>query len=191
MASNQEFSLMGNETRRANYMKRFTLMFSVILLLAATASSQENREKYVGRSSCDAELQPHGADFGMRLDKTQRTYLEYRNLGKTKALLIIQYQAEGEKCGVIRDVVETRDLSRDFEFSCTDLRKPSDVVVGSSKRKDKRETVPAIEAWRIDLKALTFNLISRKVSCTNESYTGQDDGSDLVDAAKKRAPGTQ
>jgi len=46
--------------------------------------------------------------------------------------------------------------------------------------------IPA-EAWQIDLKGLTFKKTRDKVSCINESYAGSDDGSDLVDAAKKRA----
>lgn len=108
-------------------------------------------------------------------------------MGKTKILLIVQFEDETDTCGVIRDVVQIRRISKDFEFSCVDLQAPADVVVGTSRRNGSIKPVTAIEAWRIDLKEQKFIETRHKVTCTMESYAGEDDGSDLVDEAKKRA----
>lgn len=166
---------------------RLLVAYIVFVGVASAVSAQGERQNFVGTNSCASDVQAQGASFGMRLDKSQRAFLEYRNLGNIKVLFIIQYKNEGDKCGVIRDAVETPDLSQDFEFSCIDRAKPTDVVVGTSRRTDSRDTITAHEAWRIDLKKQSFNTVPRKVTCYNESYAGEDDGSDLVDAAKTRA----
>ena len=88
---------------------------------------------------------------------------------------------------MIRDAVAIRRISKEFQFSCFDPSAPGDVVVGTRNANDTRTTGMAIEAWRIDIVNQTFNKTTDKVSCTNESYAGSDDGSDLVDEAKKRA----
>jgi hypothetical protein len=89
-------------------------------------------------------------------------------------------------CGVIRDVVEISDASKEFEFSCVDPTVPGDVVIGTSKRKDSMEPLTAIEAWRVDLKKDTFNRITHKVRCINENPLDSEDRGDLAEQAKKR-----
>jgi hypothetical protein len=159
----------------------------MFLAMTNSAEAQAFKEKYLGKSSCDRDIQSKRPDFGMGLDKTQKTYLKHRYLSDAQLLLIVQLQGESDKCGVIRDVVEIRDASKEFEFSCVDPTVPGDVVIGTSKRKDSMEPLTAIEAWRIDLKENTFNRITHKVRCINENPLDSEDRGDLAEQAKKRA----
>jgi hypothetical protein len=122
----------------------------------------------------------------MGLDKTRLTYLIDRHLPNATVLLLVQLKS-GDNCGVIRDVVELRDLSKEFEFSCVDYQVPGDVVIGTSKRNRSIMPVTAIDAWRIDLKEQAFSKISHKVSCADENYADSEDRGDLAEEAQKRA----
>lgn len=170
-------------------MKRYGLAAGVacFFALAASASAQGLRHEYVGKSSCAVGIKGTGAGYSARLDKTQNAYLEARTLSHSKILLITQYETGDLKCGIVRDLIQIRDLSKGFDFSCFSRRSPSDVVVGTMKEDEGRERWIPAEAWQINLKELTFEKARESVSCINENYAGSDDGSDLVDAAKKHA----
>ncbi|HLZ52525.1 MAG TPA: hypothetical protein VKP61_17375 [Candidatus Acidoferrum sp.] len=158
----------------------------MFLAMISCAGAQGLKQKYLGKSSCDRDIQSERPDFSMGLDKSQKTYLIHRYLSNTKILLLVQLQGDTDKCGVIRDVVEIRDPSKEYEFSCVDPEVPSDVVIGTSKRKDSMKSLTAIEAWRIDLKKDTFNRVTHKVRCTNENPLDSEDRGDLAEQAKKR-----
>jgi hypothetical protein len=166
---------------------RIVVGICVFLTVISSAEAQGIKEKYLGKSSCDRDIQSKRPDLGMGLDKTQRTYLIHRHLADAKVLLLVELQGESDKCGVIRDVVEIRDASKEFEFDCVDPLVPGDVVIGTSKRKDSLEPLTAIEAWRIDLKKDTFNRITHRVSCIDENPLDAGDRGDLAEQAKKRA----
>lgn len=171
-------------------MTRMTLVFcpfALLLAMGSGASGQDFKQKYVDKSSCAPDIQSDRPDFSSRLDKTRNTYLINRNFPNAKILLIVQLKNENDKCGVIKDVITIRRIAKEFQFSCFDPSAPGEVVVGTRNANDTRTTGTAIEAWRIDRVKQTFNKTSDKVTCTTESYAGSDDGSDLVDAAKKRA----
>jgi hypothetical protein len=159
----------------------------IFLAMMSGAEAQTFKERYLGKSSCDRDIQSRRPDFSMGLDRTQRTYLVHRYLSDTKILLIVQLQGESDRCDVIRDLIEIRDPSKEFEFSCVDSKVSSDVVIGTSKRRDSMEPLTAIEAWRIDLKENTFNRITHKVRCINENPLDSEDRGDLAEQAKKRA----
>lgn len=163
------------------------LILISFLATSLTVKAQGVKDRFVGKSPCAPETLSKRPDFSMRLDKTQRTDLVNRNLSHSKVLLIVQYKDGVDTCGVILDAVEIRNMSEDFQFSCFDPLTPEGVVVGTRNTNDSRITGIAIEAWRIDSKQLTFKKDSHKVKCSYESAAGVDDGSDLVDAAKKRA----
>ena len=75
-----------------------------------------------------------------------------------------------------------------FEFRCFDAEAPTDVEIGTIVRKyGTVKIVPAIEARRIDLKEQKFVEIPHEVVCSADGFDGEDDGSDLVDAAKTHA----
>jgi hypothetical protein len=158
----------------------------VLLAMAASTKAQTAKEKYLGKSPCAADLQSERPDFSLRLDKRTRTDLVNRNLAQSTLLLIVQYKDQSDSCGVIRDAVEIRHLSKVFHFDCVDPQAPHDVVVGTREADDQKLTGVAIDAWRIDLDKLVFNRLDHKVICTYKSYAGSDDGGDLVDQAKSR-----
>ena len=166
---------------------RIGLILIVFLTASLTAKAQNVKDRFVGKSPCAAETLSERPDFSIRIDKAQRTDLVNRNLPNSKVLLIVQYKNEADHCGVILDAIEIQNMSKDFQFSCFDPLEPGAVVVGTRNTNDSRVTAVAIEAWRIDLKKETFNKDRHKVKCSYESGAGEDDGSDLVDAAKKRA----
>jgi hypothetical protein len=163
------------------------LLLVVALATSLTAKAQSVKERFVGKSPCAAETLAKRPDFSMRLDRTQRTDLANRNFAKSKVLLIIQYKNETDHCGVILDAVEIQNMSKDFQFSCYDPSEPGAVVVGTRNTNDSQVTAMAIDAWRIDLKKQIFNKDNHKVRCSYESGAGEDDGGDLVGAARKRA----
>lgn len=152
-------------------MTHWRIAFAMMLLFTTSvvARAQDRlREKYVGQSSCTTEIKVVGSQYGMRLDKTQNTFLEARKLSETKILLIVQYTPGDHKCGMIRDVIETRQLVSAFEFSCTDLQMPSAVVIGTRDMNDEKIAGFASQAWRIDLKEQKFIVTRDRVSCTRE-----------------------
>ena len=168
-------------------MKRFRVVIGALALLTmgTCVRSQDLKQKYVGKSGCTEGIR--GRQYGARLDKTQNTYLEARVLPTVKVLLIIQFQDASDRCGLIRDIVENHRIAADFEFACVDNHRPSEIVIGTRDSDDEKITGPAIQAWLIDLKNQSFVLTRDRVTCSRENDAGSDDGSDLVDAAKKHA----
>jgi hypothetical protein len=159
---------------------------SIFLAMFSSARAQGFKQKYLGKSSCDQDIQSARPDFSMGLDKTQKTYFIHRYVSDAKILLIVQLRGGSDRCGVILDVLEIRDPAKEYEFSCVDPEVPSDVVIGTSKRKNSMKSLTAIEAWRIDLKENTFIRIADKVRCINENPLNSVDRGDLAEQAKKR-----
>ena len=81
---------------------------------------QEHKQRFVGKSPCAPDIQSELSDFSLRLDKTQDLTLLYRDLSAVKVVMIIQPNGSGDHCGVIRDVVQTTRIAKDFEFRCFD-----------------------------------------------------------------------
>lgn len=168
---------------------RISVVIFVMTLAAggALAKTDELRQKYVGTSNCAAELQAASGFYSIRLDKTQKAYLIAYELKDRNILTIVQYEKDGDQCGTIRDVVQSRTPASSYVWECSHRVAPSDVVVGTWPANHPSVSGRATEAWRIDLKGLKFNPISDPVSCVVRGGTGSDDGLDLTDWAKKRA----
>ena len=163
---------------------RSAVALAALLATAAVAQAQDIKQRFVGKSPCAPDIQSEHSDFSLRLDKSRNTELLYRNMADAKVLLIVQYVQQD--CGVIRDVVQVIHPAKNFEFRCFDPQAPNDVIIGTSIRKyGDVKLVSAIDAWRIDLKEQKFIETSHKVTCSAEGWAGEDDGSDLVDEAKK------
>ena len=158
-----------------------------ILATANVSFGQEFRQRFVGKSPCEAELKSDQPDFSLRLDKAQKTTLLYRDFSKAKILMIVQVTGDPEHCGTIRDLVVVHRVQKDFEFRCFDPKAPTDVIVGTAIRRGTSKQVPAIDAWRIDLNNQKFVEIQDKVVCSAQGWSGEDDGSDMVNEAKKYA----
>jgi hypothetical protein len=103
--------------------------------------------------------------------------------------MIIQPTGDNNHCGVIRDLLQITHPAKNFEFRCFDSQAPTDVIIGTTIRKGKGRVndVVAIDAWRIDLKEQRFVETRHKVVCSADGWDGEDDGSDMVDEAKKYA----
>jgi len=63
----------------------------------------------------------------------------------------------------------------------------SDVIVGTWPAKHPSVTGPALEAWRINLKALNFEELQAHVNCDAGNYAGNDEGDSLADWVRERA----
>jgi hypothetical protein len=166
---------------------RSLLLLFEILAMATVSHAQEFRQRFVGKSPCVADLKSEQPDFSLRLDKAQKTTLLYRDLSKAKILMIVQATGDPEHCGIVRDIVVLHRIQKDFEFRCFDPQAPGDVVVGTAIRRESTKPVSALDAWRIDLKDQKFIETQHKVVCSAEGWNGEDDGSDMVDEAKKYA----
>src|SRR5882762_8954922 len=144
---------------------RSVLLLSGILAMTTASHAQDFRQRFVGKSPCVADLKSEQPDFSLRLDKAQKTTLLYRDLSKSKILMIVQATGrDPEHCGIIRDIVVLHRTQEDFEFRCFDPQAPTDVIVGTAIRKGKTKPVSAIDGWRIDLKNQRFVETQDKVS---------------------------
>lgn len=171
---------------------RSTAVLAGLLAIAGIAKAQGFKQQYVGKSPCSPDIQSEFSDFGLRLDKTQNLTLLYRDLSKVKPkvriVMIIQPKAGNPGCGVIREVVQITHIAKNFEFRCFDPQAPTHVILGTAiRRYGSVKAVTAIDAWRIDLKEQKFIETRHKVTCSAGGWDGDDDGSDLVDEAKKYA----
>ncbi len=166
---------------------RTIAVLSVLLATVGSTRAQDLRQQYVGKSPCALELQSEQPDFSLRLDKIKNTTLLYRDLSKTKILMIVEPTGDAKHCGVIRDLIQITHIVRNFEFRCFDPRAPNDVMIGTAVRNGNAKPVTAIDVWWIDLKKLEFVETKHRVTCSAEGWAGADDGSDMVDEAKKYA----
>ena len=166
---------------------RSLLLLSGILAMTTVSHAQDFRQRLVGKSPCVADLKSEQPDFSLRLDKAQKTTLLYRDLSKAKILMIVQATGDPEHCGIVRDIVVLHRIQKGFEFRCFDPEAPADVVVGTAIRRGSTKPASAIDAWRIDLKDQRFVETQHKVVCSTQGWSGEDDGSDMVDQAKRYA----
>jgi hypothetical protein len=162
------------------------LIIAILTVLFAAAVSEDDlQKKYTGQSNCSPELK--SADhYGIRLDKTQIAYLDSYQWKGTNIVAIVQYKQEGEKCGIIRDVVQSQDATSSFIFECTSCDAPADVFVGTWPETHRGSSGSAVEAWKIDLKSLKFVPVKKPVHCVNRDYSGSDEGDDLATWARNR-----
>lgn len=168
-------------------------MLAGVLATARVARAQDFKQ-YVGKSPCEPGIQSEYSDFGLRLDKTQQLELVARYWDKAQVVFIIQANQPSDGCGVIRDVIQITHVNtfghgKHFEFRCFDAQAPTDVIVATIMRKyGNTKDMPALDAWRIDLKEQKFIETSHKVVCSADGWAGEYDGSDdMVDDAKTYA----
>jgi hypothetical protein len=183
--------LLDIKSRRRRMTKLKYLIVLIGFLAAArlaTAAQDDLRRKFVGKSPCALEFQSKHSDFSLRLDKTEKTTLLYRDLSKVKILMIVQPTGDdNDHCGVIRDLIQITHVAKDFEFRCFDPQAPTDVVFGTSIRHGSTKLVSAIDAWRVDLKTEKFVQTQHQLVCSADGWDGEDDGGDMVDNAKTYA----
>lgn len=166
-------------------MCRITVACFALLLMSACAKATPLPQKYAGQSGCAEDLKSSFNNYGIRLDARQRARLEAHGF-KTQAILtIVQYSGAKDRCGVVRDAIQVKAPNYAFVWECSDKRDPSAIVVGT--RSMENANGPALEAWRIDLKTLTFVPLHVPVTCQSRGGAGFDDGGDLATWAKQRA----
>lgn len=170
---------------------RRVVVLALLLTAAGVTRAQDFKQRYIGKDPCSPEIKGEYGDLSLRLDKTRNSEIRALDKGKTQVTMIIEHKKDGSACGLIRDVVEITHLSKGkhFEFRCFDPQAPTDVIIGTTIRKGKARVndVAAIDAWRIDLKDQKFVETQHKVVCSADGWDGEDDGSDMVDEAKKYA----
>jgi len=161
----------------------------IVVFLAIMAMGQDNlQQKYVGKSKCLPELKSATERYGIRLDKSQNAYLAAFKLKDRNILTIVQLKDTNDRCGIIRDVVQSRDVESSFVWECRDKKALADVIVGTWPAKHPKTSGPAMEAWRIDLAQLKFVPVQGvPVTCVAGYYAGSDEGDDLAAWAKKRS----
>jgi hypothetical protein len=178
---------------------RFSRLFVQLAMIFATSAyllSQAANDKpddvrfsLIGKNSCATELKLATTRYGIRLDSSQNAYLMAYRLKAANILTIVQYGKDNQKCGVIRDVVQSRDHDSSFVWECRSPNMRSDVIVGTWPAKHRSVTGPAIEAWRINLRALRFDEVQAHVNCEAGNYAGPDEGDSLADWVREKAAG--
>ena len=158
--------------------------FLALLASQLTLAQTQDLKAYVDKSSCSPGLEKGVGSYGIRLDKKQVARLEARTINSKKALMIVQYQKEWDECGVVKDIVEAGRDDTDFIFESVDDKDPGAIVVGTWRT--PRIAGRSLESWRIKLDSLMFVRISRSLRYVPQTLEGNDDGSDLVDWARKR-----
>jgi hypothetical protein len=165
------------------------ILATSVYLVSQVANDKRDdvRFSFVGKNSCVPELKLATTRYGIRLDSRQNAYLMAYRLKTANILTIVQYEKDDHNCGVIRDVVQSRDHDSYFVWECRSPNMRSDVIVGTWPAKQPSVTGPAVEAWRINLKALKFEDAQAHVNCEGGNYTGNDEGDSLADWVRERA----
>jgi hypothetical protein len=171
--------------------KALLLGLIAVSLVTESTLAEDLRQRLVGRDDCIPEFRSPRGRSGIRLDKKQGAYLTNYKLKDANLLLIVQYQNGNERCGVIRDVVQSSDLTASFVWDCVDAKDPSAVVVGTWPAEHPAVKGPSKKTWRIDLKDFKFIPLQQVVSCRAGNYAGSDEGDGLSDWAMKRAKNSQ
>ncbi|HEX4486018.1 MAG TPA: hypothetical protein VH088_07115, partial [Terriglobales bacterium] len=108
-------------------MKAWQLSSDLFILLVSLATLKADvAANFVGRNSCSPEFR-HSARI--RLDSSQKAYLMAKRLKAANILAIVQYEKKDETCGIIRDVVQSRDNDNSFVWKCYSQKARSAVVV--------------------------------------------------------------
>jgi hypothetical protein len=163
---------------------RVSIFIAVLLAIVSTARADDLLKIFVGRNSCESDLRGT-YQRGIRLDKTQNAYLSARTFGDKIVLMIIQRTKEGDPCGIVRDIISSRQVNVSFEFLCVECSDPSMVVIGTWPNNNNSFSINALQAWRINLSDLTFSPIDKQVICFQRTYNGTDEGEDIVHWARK------
>lgn len=172
-----------------------SLLFLLILLslVGKRASAEDRWKTYIGKSNCIPELSSPINRYGVRMDRAQKAYVMVYKFKDSEIITVVQYEDESgsdrKRCGVIRDVTQVQDKNSSVVWECVDRRTPAAVVIGTWPAKHSKPYGAATEAWRVDLKELTFIPVEQApkfVSCHPEDR-GNDDGDGLSDWAKKHA----
>ena len=181
----QEFILTDIRFGRTNNVIRTVKTIPLLIFILAASTVMSAQSKYVGKSECDPQLKWGPGSYSIRLDAAQYAYLVAHTVGKNM-LLIIKRQSEKDSCGMVRDAVASRVIGNAFEFACIDHAKPSAVVVGTRPEDDPHVSGKAVQGWLIDTKSLRFIPDIHLVVCRRSSFSGSDEGEDLVTIAKTR-----
>jgi len=70
---------------------RISLIVAIVAALWLFPTRLSAQQKYVGLTLCSAELQSYRSRFGVRLDRMQHAYVEYRELPTTGLVMIIVF----------------------------------------------------------------------------------------------------
>ena len=158
-----------------------------IAFLPLPSHCETLRQKYVGKSGCRPDLGWAPGSQGIRLDKEKKAFLKAYTVDHQNILLIVQYADIQDQCGVVRDAVQPKDAASSFIWFCTDSKAPKNVVIGTWPSEYPNPSGRAVEAWQIDLGGLTFVPVRDRVECfAGGGPVGPDDGSDLLDWARKQ-----
>jgi hypothetical protein len=178
--------------------RRIALIVAIVTGLSFFPIRLSAQQKYVGLSLCSGELQSYRSRYGIRLDRMQHAYIEYRELPTTRVVMIVVYADDFDKdqCGSVRDAREYKYSPEVFIEECIEALHPENVVVGFFEQFDpdhpKRPALmrgPAVQSWRVDIKNLNFLPTSERVTCSvpdGHANAGNDDGSDLATWARQR-----
>ncbi len=168
-------------------MKALLLIGCIIFVLVPWAGAGTLRQKYIGQSGCSREFESSIGRYGIRLDRSQRAFLEAHTFKNKTLLLIVQCSTDEDKCGIVRDVVKSREEDKSFIFDCIEKSNPSAVVIGTWSESHKAASGAAVEAWKINLDELRFTRVNVPVVCKAGDYAGNDEGGDLASWAKERS----
>jgi hypothetical protein len=179
--------------------KRIALIVVIAAVFSVFPMRLSAQQKYIGLTLCSGELQSYRSRFGVRLDRSQRARVEYRELPTTRLVMIVVFADNDfkDQCGSIRDAREFRRSKAGFDPECIEAAHPGNVVVGFFDQKFDPDQPgppalmrgPAVQSWRIDLKNLKFLPTSGQMTCVvpdGHANNGNDDGSDLATWANQR-----
>src|SRR5258708_6897549 len=107
-----------------------TVCVTIGLFAVMMAGKDDLQRKYTGLSGCAPEFKWAPGTYSIRLDKRQKTRLAAHTVNEKNVLTIVQYKDDNDKCGVVRDAVQSNKPGNLFEFDCTERSRPSVVVIG-------------------------------------------------------------
>jgi hypothetical protein len=165
------------------------LGFLCLLLSCSQADARQapNFSAFIGSDACRSELVSTIPSFGVALDKSQKAFIETRQIDGRPTVLIIQYASDADRCGKLRDIVVASGPKDVFAFDCVDNSDPGRVVIGVHQGPKGSREWTAKKAWYIDFAKLRLTPTLDSVTCLNFDYSGADDSSDVRSRASARA----
>jgi hypothetical protein len=121
----------------------------------------------------------------VRLDATRNAYLLQIAQSRGNTLYAIKYDGNSS-CPVILDSVRASQGLSAFEYDCGIAGHKGAAAVALTKRDQNGKRLAVLKAWLIDPRSLHFVPARGNVMCSDEGFSGEDSGGDLLSRARMR-----
>jgi len=121
----------------------------------------------------------------IRLDAQRDAYLVQTSSAAGNVLYVVQYR-QNARCPVVLDRVVGTRRGASFEYECSVTGHVSEAAVALVTYDASGKIAAVVKAWLIEPKSLHFVSTAEKATCSQEGFSGADEGTDLMSRARAR-----